>query len=162
VETLTTTPATRSPRQGSRAVLAGVIALVAAAGIAAGTLIARDDDTVGASDAASQVAAVRGACESWLDSDTTQPGTANWCTGMAEWMMRRVDRDGIGPEMMWGDPGRMGDACQQWMAASPRDGTEVDAERWCSSMVTWMGDHMGDWSGRVHWDDWMMHGMGRR
>jgi hypothetical protein len=159
METTTSTP---SPRRVSRGVLAGLVAAVGIAAVAAGVLIARDDDNQDSVGSSSQVASVSAACQSWLDSDPTQPGTAGWCNGMADWMTQRMTQGGMGPQMMWGDPDRMRDTCQQWMTANPPGGTDVDAQSWCDSMVGWMSDHMGDWSGRDDWDDWTMHGMGGR
>ena len=61
--------------------------------------------------------------------------------------------------MMWSNPAQMQATCEQWM--SQANGSTQDTSAWCSQMVGWMTDHMGDWN---HWDQgWMMNGsmMGR-
>jgi hypothetical protein len=148
---------TSSPRRVSRWVLAGLVAVLAVAVVAAGLLIANDGgNSNAASNTSTQIASVRAACQNWLDSDQTQPGSAGWCNGMADWMTQRMGQ-AMGPQMMWGDPERMRATCQQWMTSNPPAGATVDAQSWCDSMVAWMSDRIGDWNGSGDWDDWMMN-----
>jgi hypothetical protein len=44
------------------------------------------------------------------------------------------------------------------MTTSPPSGTTAAAESWCSSMVSWMTGHMGNWSGHDSWGAWMSQG----
>jgi hypothetical protein len=72
-------------------------------------------------------------------------------------MSQYMTRYGSGPQMMWGDPGRLGSSCERW--ASEAVPTGVTSPRsWCNSMVAWMSNHMGSWSSRASWGDWMMRG----
>ncbi len=47
--------------------------------------------------------------------------------------------------MMWQSPETMQAACEEW-ATSGRAPTVSDARARCAQMVTWMTQHMGDWS----------------
>jgi len=76
---------------------------------------------------------------------------------MTEWVPGYMGRHSVGPEMMWGDPGRLTSTCEQWMIESPPTGI-TDPPSWCSSMVAWMTSHMRSWTGRADWGGWMMDG----
>jgi hypothetical protein len=141
-----------------------LVAVVAAAGVAIGWLIARDEgNQTTTADSTAQVASVQQACQQWLIDSATQAGSAAWCSSMAEWMSEQMAANRMGPQMMWGDPDQMRETCQQWLTDRPA-GVDVDAQQWCDDMVDWMDEHMGEWSGRNEWGDWMDHGprmMGR-
>lgn len=68
------------------------------------------------------------------------------------------DHYGYGPQMMWGDPGRLRAICEHWLRTSPPSGAPTDATNWCDSMVSWITTHIGNWSGRGTWGDWMRYG----
>lgn len=106
----------------------------------------------------SELAAVRTACEQWLGDTPTEPGTARWCADMTQWMSTRLDHDGVGPPMMWGDPGSLARSCDRWLRTSPPPGAPADRASWCESMVSWMGANMERWSGQGSWGDWMRSG----
>jgi hypothetical protein len=55
----------------------------------------------------------------------------------------RMGQGGMSPGMMVVDTDRMGDTCEEWMAANPARATDVDAQAWCDSMAEWMSEHMG-------------------
>lgn len=140
-----TRPPNPSPSRWKRvALLAAAVALVAGAvTVLAAT---RDDrqptgvvDTQG-------IAAVRQACQQWLDNTSTPSsfGTSRWCETMADWMAGQMaDGRMMGP-MMWGSPQAMRDTCRQWMATIPGAGTPAS---WCDDMSTWMGSHWDGWGG---------------
>lgn len=107
---------------------------------------------------ATQLASLQTGCQQWLDSTPAQPGTAQWCTGMTQWMSTYMDRYGVGPQMMLGSPGSLTTSCDRWISASPPPDAPADATSWCDSMVAWMNAHVGSWSGRGDWSGWMGHG----
>lgn len=148
--------------------VAAAVVLALGAGVGVGAAVTGSDDS-SASDtpAGQQVAGWRQACQQWSDSydsdDAPGPGSG-WCHDMTDWMYDQM-RDGtMSPMMMWGNPQRMGDTCRQWMNTNPDSTSSADASIWCDQMVTWMTDHMGNWSdwNDDDWDGWM-HGpmMGR-
>lgn len=132
----------------------GALALaVGLVGAVVGMVIASEDDDGVAPAAGSQIASVQRACEQWMGSDSAPSDQTERCRDMARWMSDHTGRYDMGPGMMWADPERMRTTCQQWMSDSPHAGID-DPETWCDGMVDWMSDHMQDWSGRDHWDDW--------
>jgi hypothetical protein len=137
--------------------LAGAGVLVA---VTAGVLVARDDGntTTLAAQPAAQVSSLQQGCQRWLTQDSTRGQTTTWCTGLAGWMSEHMATTGMGPQMMWGGPEQVRSTCRQWVTAEPSKTDSVNGADWCDSMVDWMGTHMGNWSGRGDWNDWMMHG----
>lgn len=155
-----------------RPVRTPLIAAVAGAGVLAavtvGVLVARDDgnSTTLAVQPAAQVSSIQQGCQQWLSQDSARSrvGTPAWCTGLTDWMTDRMASTGVGPQMMFGGAAQMKATCRQWMTESPPAGADAGTGTdWCDSMTSWMSEHMGTWSGREDWDDWMMHGpmMGR-
>lgn len=142
--------------------VAAVVA-VGLGGLLAGVLLTRDGDPATTVDSATQVASVQHACQQWMGTTETMMGDPSWCAGMSDWMNQAMANGTMGPAMMWGDPAQMQTTCQQWMATSPPAGASIDPSTWCTSMVTWMTEHMQGWSGNDSWDGWMMNGtmMGR-
>ena len=147
--------ATTSPRR-TRTVAVAVVAAAAIIGVLIGVAIARDDDgTTAAVSSGAQVASVQQACQQWLDGNSSMMGDPDWCSAMAGWMSQSMMGNGMGPQMMWGDPERMRATCEQWMTTDPPAGATVDPGAWCASMVDWMATHMRGWSGEDTWDGWM-------
>jgi hypothetical protein len=107
---------------------------------------------------ATQLASLQTGCQQWLDSAPAEPGTAQWCTDMTQWMSAYMVRSGMGPQMMWGDPGSLTASCERWISATPPPGAPADATSWCDSMAAWMNAHIGSWGGGGDWSDWMGHG----
>lgn len=149
---------TSSKRTGRRwIVLAIVVAVLAAGGIAAGAIIANRDD--GPSYDTAQIGWMRQGCQQWAGSYQGRDGPGDgWCSSMTDWMNGRMDqRQGgmmMGP-MMWQDPESMRATCQQWMADNATTSSGGRAE-WCDQMVDWMSDWMSDHMG--DWDRWMRNG----
>ena len=104
-----------------------------------------------------QLASVRLGCRQWLAAAPAPAGTAQLCIDMTEWMSQYMVRDRVGPQMMWGDSSRLGAICERWITENPPAGI-TGSKSWCKSMVAWMSSHVGSWSGRAGWDDWMMRG----
>lgn len=144
-----TTSTRRRPRWG---LLVLVIAVVAA-GLAVRVVLADGGDSGDVS--AAQVSSIRQACRGWMG--TGPSGAAAHCDDMAGWMGDHMGANGMTPSMMWGDPERMRATCQQWMDDHP-PADIAEPRAWCDDMVTWMTDHMSDWSGQEHWGGWMEHG----
>ena len=136
--------------RGRRGVLVVVAVVIVGAAVALGLLIG---SPAASTPKAAQLASVETACTQWLNANPNQPGTGQWCSAMAGWM----DRSGMGPEMMWGDSDHMLSTCEQWMTTDPPDPSTA-LRGWCNSMVSWMTDHMGTWSGQDSWGGWMAHG----
>lgn len=135
----------------------GVVA-VGLLGLLIGVLISRDDGPTRTVAASSQVASVQQACRQWMGDTPTMVGDPSWCTSMSAWMTDSMANNGMGPQMMWGDPDRMQATCEQWMSTNPPTGTNVDPTTWCTSMVDWMAGHMQAWSGNDSWNGWTMNG----
>lgn len=104
-----------------------------------------------------QLASVQLGCQQWLDVAPARSGTSQLCSDMTEWMFQYMVRYGAGPQMMWGNPGRLGATCEQWMTENPPAGMTVSTS-WCKSMVAWLGSHTRSWSNRATWAEWMMRG----
>lgn len=107
---------------------------------------------------ATQLASLQAGCQQWLDSNPAVRGTAHWCSDMTQWMSTYMARYGVGPQMMWGTSGTLAASCDRWISASSPQGAPADATSWCDSMVAWMNAHVGSWSGRGDWSDWMGNG----
>jgi len=109
-----------------------------------------------------QLASIQTGCQQWLRAAPEEPGTAQLCRDMTQWMARYMGSSGVGSQMMWGDSGRLGSTCEQWMTESVPAGI-TDHQSWCNAMVAWMTSHMDRWSGSTDWSHWMMSGpmMGR-
>lgn len=107
---------------------------------------------------ATQLASLQTGCQQWLDSTPAEPGTTQWCTDMTNWMSTYMDQHGVGPQMMWGSPDSLTASCDRWISASPPSGAPANATSWCDSMADWMNAHVGSWSGRGDWSDWVGHG----
>jgi hypothetical protein len=107
--------------------------------------------------ATAQLASVRSGCQLWLGATSAHAGTVEWCSDMTEWMSHYMARQGAEPQMMWGNPGRLGVTCKQWLTKNPPTGIR-GSKSWCKSMVAWMSSHVGSWTSRGCWDDWMMRG----
>lgn len=138
-----------------------VVAAVGAVGLGAGLgfgLSGNSGTSPGAAVSASQLASIRTACQQWLGDASTEPGTAQWCTEMTQWMNTSMDRHRFGPEMMWGDPSNLRTSCEHWFRTRPPSGAPSDAAGWCDAMVSWMATHVGRWSGRRTWGGWMHYG----
>lgn len=150
-----------APGRGSRGPRLITIALVAVVVTLIGALVAtRGDDSigVGASQGAQQLASIQEACVRWHDGYTGSPAPSSaWCDEMVGWMTARVGSRQMMGSMMWSDPDQMLATCQRWMTSSqPSNGSMPTAATWCSQMVTWMTEHMGNWD---RWDrGWMMNG----
>ena len=112
----------------------------------------------GSSVQAAQLASVRTGCQDWLRTNPSQPGTAQWCDAMAQWMQQHLGRYGAGPQALWGDPSALGAACGQWMAEGPPPGAPARPGAWCGAMTSWMSAHLGQWSGSGSWSDWTRDG----
>lgn len=148
-------------RAGWALLALAAVVVVAAVGVV-GYLVGRDgssrDDATDPGAVAAQVAALREGCDRWAHTEPP-PARDQWCAGMATWMLDYMGTSGVGPQMMWGDSARLRSTCREWVGHDPADGPPLrDASGWCDRMVEWMNDHMGAWSGRSDWGDWMMHG----
>jgi hypothetical protein len=138
-----------------RVILVAVVLVLAASGTTLGLLLTQSSTPVAQ---VAQLASVQTACKQWLSTNPGQPGTVQWCSEMSDWMSRYMDRYGMGPQMMWGDPNHMLSTCERWMAETPPSGSKTTSRVWCGSMVAWMSAHIGSWSGHDNWGDWMTHG----
>lgn len=107
---------------------------------------------------ATALASVRTGCQQWLGGAPGQPGTAQWCDEMTKWMATYMARRGLGPQMMWGEPGRLATACEGWMSSSRPPGAPTDPASWCESMASWMNANVSSWGGREDWSEWMRYG----
>lgn len=134
-----------------------VVALLVVAGLGVGLGVAAGgwSGSLSRVGAAGRTASIRDGCRQWAERRPTGPGTAQWCTDMAQWMDRSMARYGLGPETMWGDPGRLRAVCERWLGTSAPPGPPPDPTDWCSLMVTWMTTHAGTWVGRATWGSWM-------
>jgi hypothetical protein len=141
-----------------RAVLALGAAAIIGSGIALGLVLSNGTNPTLPTDQAAQLTSVQTGCQQWLSADPSQPGSDQWCTQMTNWMEQEIQHNGIGPQMMWGNPTDLQSACDQWMTASSPSGAATNAQGWCSSMVTWMNSNVGTWSGRGSWGGWMRNG----
>ncbi len=147
---------------GGRMLLVGIGAL-AAIGVLAGVLVARNRNQAATTDAGAQVASVQTACQQWLGARATPspPGGSSWCTDMARWMASEMNQHAESASQVWGDPSHMLATCDRWMVASPSPGGATgDPQTTCRSLVDWMSAHMASWSGWTSWEDWMRHGPG--
>lgn len=117
-----------------------------AAGVSVGLAFAGDDERA----SAHQLGDVRRSCQEWMGSvgPTGDPG---WCISMTDWMSQQLGNGTMGPQMMWGDPTRLVQSCQRWMAADT-PASALEPETWCDDMVAWMSEHSAGWS------DWTTHG----
>lgn len=153
-------------RRPTRTPLIG--ALVGAGVLVAGTVgmfVVRDDgdSTSLTVQSAAQVSSLREGCEQWLTQAPARTRTPSGCPALTAWMSEHMAATGTEPQMMWGGPAQMRTTCRQWVTAEPSGTGAVNGADWCDAMVDWMGAHLGTWSGRGDWDEWMMHGpmMGR-
>jgi len=144
-------------RRGPRVIWAVVAAGVVAGGITLGLALAQQgrSQTLPAAQAA-QLMSIRTGCQQWLSASRAEPGPG-WCTEMANWMSQNMERAGIGPQMMWGNPSTLRSSCEQWMAASPTSGAATSGRGWCDSMTSWMSANVGSWTGGT-WPDWKGQG----
>jgi hypothetical protein len=143
-----------------------VVLGVAVAGVGIVLSILLTQDTNQGVPVATQLASVQSGCSQWLDANPGEPGTGQWCSEMASWMSHYMDRSGVGPQMMWGSSDQILSTCEQWMTTSPPSGTTTVPKSWCSSMASWMSNHVGSWTGQNSWGGWMSHspmmrGLGR-
>lgn len=135
-------------------VIPGVLAVVALTLAACSS--SPNSQPASSNDQAAELTSLQTGCEQWLEANPSEGGAAD-CTSMVHWMSTNAGRYG-GPEMMWGDPSRLSSTCQQWIGANPPAGVTASPESWCSSMVAWMTNNIGNWTGRSGWGTWMMHG----
>ena len=155
---MTTMSRKRLSRSSTIAALAGTGVVLA---VAVGVLATRDGGTQTLTvQPAAAVSSLEHGCQQWLAQDPTPAGTSASCTAMGTWMAGHMTSSGMGPAMMWGGPDQLGSMCRQWTtddpaATGPATGNDAD---WCASMATWMSTHMGSWTGRSDWGDWMAHG----
>jgi hypothetical protein len=140
------------------AVVGVAVAAVVGGGIALGLVLTQGTNQTLSPSQSSELASVQTACQRWLSASPGQPGTGQWCSEMAGWMSQEIEHDGIGPQMMWGDPTSFQSACEQWMTTSPPSGAPTNAQSWCDSMVSWMSANVGNWTGRNSWGNWMRYG----
>ena len=120
--------------------LAGIVVVVLT-GAAIGVLVARDDANPDrAVTGTAQLVSIQEACGQWRDANTdSQVPSASWCTAMVGWMTAQMNGGHMTGAMMWGDPDRMRDTCQRWMATAPAvSGSSTNASAWCTAMVGWM------------------------
>lgn len=112
---------------------------------------------------AAHVSSLQQGCGQWLAQDAAESETPGWCAGLTEWMTHHMGATGMSPQMMWGSPEQMRASCRQWINDDSTAAGTLDGQDRCDAMVEWMNRHMGTWSGRQNWGDWMMHGpmMGR-
>ena len=137
-----------------RGIFVALAVLVAGGAVALGLLLAQGPSQPST---AAQLTSVQTACQQWLAANPGEPGNGQWCSDMADWMSQSMGHYGVGPQMMWGDADHMLATCEQWMMANPR-GSTTTPQSWCSSMVTWMTNHIASWTGQDSWGGWMMHG----
>lgn len=127
-----------------------LVVVLAVAGMGVGFAVANDDD-----DSATpgvMLTNMQEACRSWIESYDSEAPPEGWCAAMTAWMFEQGMEHGATGSMMAGDAERLRETCRQWAIADPADaGDAGDAAKWCSVMVDWMQQHMGD-----EWDDWMM------
>lgn len=138
-----------------------VAAAVAAAGLGTGLGIGLgggSSPSPSTTAGASELASIRTGCEEWLRTTATRAGTAQWCTEMTQWMDSYMGANGYGPQMMWGDPGRLRAACEHWWRTRPRAGAQTDAAGWCEGMAAWMTTHFDRWNDGGTWGSWMRSG----
>lgn len=160
------TMTSESRRSMKRPMIAAIVgAGVVTAGVIA-VLVANGGDDGPASDfsPAAQVASIEHGCQEWVN----QPGGASMgedvCTGLGSWMSDELGSAGMGPQAMWGSPDRLEAMCRQWSEEHPGGTGAAGKARgpagpaWCGSMVTWMSDHMQDWTGHQAWGEWMSKG----
>ena len=157
-----------SVRRFSRGPLVAAIASVGlVVAVVTGALVSRDDGPQAlAAQPAAQVTSIQQGCQQWVSQDSRrEPAeTPAWCTDLTNWMTEHMTRTGMGPQMMFGDAQQMQSTCRQWMTETPPAGANaVAGADWCDSMTSWMSQHMGTWTERDNWSDWMKHGstMGR-
>ena len=147
----------RFPRWALIVLVVVGVGLVGSAGAAIGAAVTGSSES-SRSESSDQAAGVRAACREWADANPSQAQNGGWCGAMTDWMLDHAGH-GAGPAMMWGDAARTRDACEQWMTSDPPNGeSSTDARAWCGSMVTWMTEHMGNWSDSGAWG----HGGGQR
>ena len=119
--------------------------MVVVTGAAFGVNVARDGNATRhrAGSATAQLASIERACGQWRNADAgSNTPAASWCTAMVGWMTAQTNGGHMSGAMMWGDPGRIRDTCQRWMASAPEvtgsftnasslsaDGRVDDAER---------------------------------
>ncbi len=133
--------------------------MVLLTGAAIGVVVARDDANPNrAVTGTAQLASIQEACGQWRDANTeSQTRSASWCTAMVGWMTAQINGGHMTGAMMWGDPDRMRDTCQRWMATAPQaSGSSTSASGWCNEMVGWMTQHGARKSGMF--DSHMMGG----
>ena len=136
----------------------GVAVAAVAGGIAIGLAPTQGTTPTFSATQSAQLTSVQAGCRQWLSASPTQPGTGRWCQQMTTWMKQQIERGGVGPEMMWGNPASMLSACQRWMTAGRSAGDGSTAQSWCASMGSWMSANVGAWSGRSSWGGWMRSG----
>jgi hypothetical protein len=139
------------------AVIAVAVILAAGLGVGLGVGLGGSSGQSLTQAGTAQLASVQLGCQRWLGATPSQPGTSQLCGEMTEWMSHYMVLHGTGPEMMWGDPSRLASSCEQWITKNPPAAITA-LNGWCRSMVVWMTGHVGSWSSRDNWSDWMMHG----
>jgi hypothetical protein len=110
--------------------------------------------------AAPQLARMADACHQWAERTGDDLGRTDACVAMVTWMDRHADQvphdrmmssgAPMGP-MMWQSPSNAEATCRAW-AADDRSAlpSSTDPTAWCTSMVEWMAQHPGGWSGWMH------------
>ena len=139
------------------AILATLAAVVAVAALA--FALTRDDGRSGTTDQAlvsQRIAATQSACQQWLGSSGSTPGTPNtgWCGAMGAWMSGQMT-NGHMTSGAWASPQSMVDACRQWSTTATSTPSGADPTAWCQQMVTWMTQRMGGWNNSDDWDNHM-------
>lgn len=131
-----------------------LIGLVVAALVLAAVIVF-SGDSAGVPDR-QQLASLQRVCGEWSGISAPRLGTSSASTAcfvMADWMDQQLRNGQMTGPMMWGSPATMGSTCRQWMDTHSRASISTTASSgWCDEMVSWMEQHIGNWS------DWMIHG----
>jgi hypothetical protein len=131
-----------------------LIGLVVAAVVIAAVILFSSDSS-GVADR-QQLASVQRVCGEWSGNSAPRLGTSSasaTCSGMADWMDQQLRNGQMTGPTMWGSATALGSTCREWMDTDSRASISTTASPgWCSEMVSWMKQHIGNWNG------WMMHG----
>jgi hypothetical protein len=131
-----------------------ILILLAVATLIIVGVIVFSSDSSGVSE--QELASVQRVCGEWTGNSALSLGTSSAstaCSAMADWMDQQLRNGKMTGPMMWGSATTMGSTCRQWMDTVSRASiSTTPSPGWCNVMVSWMEQHIGNWS------DWMMNG----
>jgi hypothetical protein len=131
-----------------------LIGLIVAAVVIAAVIVFSSDSS-GVADRQQQ-ATLQRVCGEWSGISAPELGTSSAsaaCSAMADWMDQQLRNGRMTGPTMWGSATALGSTCREWMDTGSRASISTSTSpRWCSEMVSWMKQHIGNWN------DWMMHG----